>query len=255
MTNHPVDILDAPADLTGSIWKSVVMHGGVIVLLVGWAIWKGPQESMGDPDALGGAIGIDAVNSIPLPQSTGNRNPLADNSPAETPREIEKQLKDEKEKEALEKLLDRDLKPTASKPKSVSKEPQQVAENQLKSAESHVSSPLFGGTIGSGGIGARSSTFGNQFGAYVSALQQRISSKWRASDLDPRLKTVPTCIIAFDIRRDGRIEDLRVVQSSGNQELDLSAQRAVTEASPFEPLPQGYQGSVAKMEVGFKLQR
>ena len=255
MTNHPIDLLDEPSGLGGSIGKSFGLHVAIVAALVAWAVWRGPQNTMGDENALGGAIGVGVVNSIPLPQSSGIRNPVADDSESEAPREKEKQLKEEKEKEALEKLLERDLKPTSSKPKSTTSETKEVAENQARSSESRVSSPLFGGTMGSGGIGARSSTFGDQFGAYVQALQQRISSKWRAAELDARLKSVPICIVAFEIERDGRVRGLRVVQSSGNQELDLSALRAVTEASPFEPLPQGYQSPVAKMEVGFKLQR
>jgi len=254
-TNHPLDILDAPSGLGSSIGKSFGMHLLVVAALIGWTLWKGAQPTMGDQDALGGAVGIGVVNSIPLPQSSGIRNPVADPTESEAPREKEKQLKDEKEKEALEKLLERDLKPTANKPKSTAKETQQVAENQVRSPESRVSSPIFGGTMGTGGIGARSSTFGNQFGAYVQVLQERIAQKWKASELDARLKSVPVCIVYFEILRDGRIQNMRVAQTSGNQELDLSAQRAVTEASPFEPLPQGYQSSVAKMEVGFKLQR
>ncbi|HEY3742770.1 MAG TPA: energy transducer TonB [Bryobacteraceae bacterium] len=255
MTTHPLDILDTPSGLGGSIWKSFWMHTAVVALLAGWAYWKGTQPVMGDPDALGGAVGIGVVNSIPLPQSSGVRTPIADDTEAETPREKEKQVKEEKEKEALEKLLERDLKPTAKKPRSTAKETKEVAENQVRSPESRVSSPIFTGSVGSGGIGARSSTFGNQFGAYMQAVQQRISSKWRPTELDARLKNGPTCVVAFNIMRDGKVDGLRVVQGSGNQELDLSAQRAVTEASPFEPLPQGYPGSVAKMEVGFKLQR
>jgi len=254
-TNHPLDALDTASGLGGSIGKSFGVHVAVAAALIGWTVWQNSQPTLGDQDAQGGAVGIGVVDSIPLPQSSGKRNPVADPTESEAPREKEKQLKDEKEKEALEKLLERDLKPTANKPKSTAKETQQVAENQVRSPESRVSSPIFGGTVGTGGIGARSSTFGNQFGAYVQALQERISQKWRAAELDARLKTVPVCIIYFEILRDGRIQSLRVAQSSGNQELDLSAQRAVTEASPFEPLPQGYQGSSAKMEVGFKLQR
>lgn len=252
--NHPVDILEQPSGLGGSIGKSFGLHLAMIAALGGWALWRGPDNRMGEQDALGGAVGVGVVNSIPLPQSSGIRNPVADPTESEAPRENEKQLKEQKEKEALEKLLERDLRPAANKPKSSANETQR-AENQARSAESRVSSPMFGGTMGIGGIGARSSTFGNQFGAYVQALQQRISSKWRAAELDARLKSVPQCIVAFEIERDGRVQGLRVAQSSGNQELDLSALRAVTEASPFEPLPQGYQGSSAKMEVGFKLQR
>jgi protein TonB len=253
MTTHPVDILDTPSGLGGSIWKSFGMHIAVVAALAGWTYWKSTQPQMGDEDAQGGAVGIGVVNSIPLPQSSGVRTPVADDTEAQTLREKEKELKEQKEKEALEKLLDRDLKPTANKPKSTTKETKE-AENQARTAESRVSNPLYG-TTGSGGVGARSSTFGNQFGAYLQALQQRISSKWRPTELDSRLKNGPTCVVSFEIQRDGRLQNLRVVQSSGSQELDLSAQRAVTEASPFEPLPQGYPGSTAKMEIGFKLQR
>lgn len=253
--SHPTDVLDEPSGLGGSIGRSFAAHVAIVAALVAWGIWRPEQKSMGDLDAQGGAIGVGVVNSIPLPQSSGIRNPVADESESQAPREKEKEIKDEKDKDALEKLLERDLKPISRKKKSSTSEKQEVATNQVRSSESRVSSPIFGGLVGSGGIGARSSTFGDQFGAYVQALQQRISSKWRAAELDARLKTVPQCIVAFEILRDGRIQGLRVTQSSGNQELDLSAQRAVTEASPFEPLPQGYQGASAKMEVGFKLQR
>lgn len=252
---HTIDVLDEPSGLGGSIGRSFLAHALIAGSLIGWAMWKGPQQHMGDLDAQGGAIGVGVVNSIPLPQSSGIRNPVADDSDSQSPREKEKEVKEEKQKDALEKLLQQDLKPMSNKKKSSTNEKQEVADNQVRSAESRVSSPLFGGVIGSGGIGARSSTFGDQFGAYVQALQQLISSKWHASELDARLKSVPVCMVAFEIQRNGSIDRPRVVQSSGNQEVDLSAIRAVTEASPFQPLPQGYKGSSAKMEVGFKLQR
>lgn len=252
---HPIDVLDEPSGLSGSIGKSFLVHALIAGSLIGWAMWKGPLEpGLGSPDAAGGAIGIGVVDSIPLPQSSTRPNPVADDSDSQAPREKEKEIKEEKDKDALEKLLERDLKPTSTKKKSSASEKQEVAENKLRSAESQVGSPLIG-KPGIGGISAGSSAFGNQFGGYVETLQQKIASKWRASDLDPRLKNSPLCIVAFEIQRDGRTSSPRIVQSSGSQELDLSALRAVTEASPFEPLPQGYQSSSAKMEVGFKLQR
>ena len=109
--------------------------------------------------------------------------------------------------------------------------------------------------VGSGGIGVGSSAFGNQFGAYLQAVQQRISSKWRAADVDGRLKNPPPVLISFEILRNGEVRAVRVLQSGGNQTFDLSAQRAVVEAGPFEPLPQGYKGASALVEVAFKLER
>jgi periplasmic protein TonB len=251
---EPVDILDTPSGLRGSLGWSFGFHASIFAALAGFAIWKGPAQNMGSEEALGGAIGIQVENSIPLPQSSGKRNPVADDTPAETPRDTEKETKELKDRDkALEKLLAKDL-ATADKPKSNYKEKKELAKNQLTSDESRVSSPLFGGMVGNAGIGARSSTLGNQFGAYVEAVQRRISSKWRPSDVDSSLK-VPMCIVQFDILRDGRVGNLRVVQPSGNVSLDLSAKRAVEEANPFEPLPAGFTKSSASMEVAFKLQR
>lgn len=256
-TSHPVDILEEPSGLGGSIGKSFLFHVGVVGALAAWTVYQGNAPKMGSPDAQGGSVGVMVESSIPLPESAGRSNPLADDTTSELPRETEKQTKPDrqKEKEALEKLLERDLKQTSPKPRSTFKETREVAENQMRSPDSRVSSPLYGGSVGSGGIGARSSTFGNQFGAYVDVLQQRIASKWRPAEIDARVRTLPQCIVAFEILRDGRVQGLKVVQTSGNEQLDLTAMRAVTEASPFEPLPQGFQKSSAKMEVGFKLQR
>ena len=234
---------------------SLGMHAAIFGAILGMAIWKGPRVSMGSVDPMGGAIGIGVVNSIPLPQSSGERNPVADPTQAETPRDTEKQLKEQKDREkALEKLLDKDT-GSSEKPKNVYKDKREIARNQLTTAESHVSSPLFGGAPGSGGVGVGSSTLGSQFGAYMDAVQQRISSKWRSSDVDPRLKNAPQCIVEFEIRRDGQVENVKVSQSSGNVSLDISAKRAIEEASPFDPLPREFSKSKASIEVGFKLKR
>jgi outer membrane biosynthesis protein TonB len=46
-----------------------------------------------------------------------------------------------------------------------------------------------------------------------------------------------------------------VAQSSGNRALDYSAERAITEAGPFEPLPVAFDGSYAVIEFWFELKR
>jgi outer membrane biosynthesis protein TonB len=45
------------------------------------------------------------------------------------------------------------------------------------------------------------------------------------------------------------------MQGSGNRTLDYSAQRAITEAAPFPPLPQGYERDSAQIEFWFVLKR
>ena len=88
--SHPTDVLDEPSGLGGSIGRSFAAHVAVVATLVAWGIWRPEQKSMGDMDAQGGAIGVGVVNSIPLPQSSGIRNPVADESESKAPREKEK---------------------------------------------------------------------------------------------------------------------------------------------------------------------
>ena len=73
--------------------------------------------------------------------------------------------------------------------------------------------------------------------------------------MDARLRTLPPAIVTFEILRNGQVQNVRVVQSSGNRALDYSAERAVLQAGPFEPLPAAYGGSSASIEFWFQLQR
>jgi len=47
-------------------------------------------------------------------------------------------------------------------------------------------------------------------------------------------------MIHFRISRDGRIDDLHIVTSSGYSSFDLAGLRAVQSASPLPPLPSSY---------------
>jgi TonB family protein len=55
--------------------------------------------------------------------------------------------------------------------------------------------------------------------------------------------------------RDGSVKNFRILQRSGNSELDYSVQRAILEASPFPPIPLGYDKDSAHVEFWFELKR
>ena len=252
-----VDILDESQDLRRPFWTSLVVHVAVLGGFIGAGLFQRSQPQWGAEDAGGGAVGISVENSIPVPKAQGEKNPLANDTESEIAPDKEKRKEDE-QKEALEKLLAEDMKKLkqVNKPRNEVTSPLPKDPNQLTSATGNrVSSPLFAGMVGSGGIGVGSSAFGSQFGAYLQAVQQRISAKWRASDVDARLKNPPPVLISFELLRNGEVRAVQVLQSGGNQTFDLSAQRAVVEAGPFEPLPQGYKGTSATIEVAFKLER
>jgi len=89
----------------------------------------------------------------------------------------------------------------------------------------------------------------------VTILRQRVADKWHTTDIDPRIHTLPTAIVTFDLMRDGSARNVRIAQTSGNQALDYSAQRAIYDASPFPPLPPAFERNDAVIEFWFELKR
>ncbi|MBS1831776.1 MAG: TonB family protein [Acidobacteria bacterium] len=251
-----MNVLDGSGeDLKRPFYLSLAVHGAVAAAIVATAMF-GPSNSerWGSLDAAGGAVGVAVEKSIPLPQSSGTKNPLANDTESEIAPDKQK-IKEEQQKEALEKLLSEDISKSKKQQQQRNdyKNPNPVENNQLTNASGNrVSSPLFSGQIGVGGVGVGSSTFGNLFGAYLQVVQERISGKWRPPGASG---ATPVVIVSFEILRDGRVGQIKVTQSGGNSTYDLTAQRAIVEAGPFEPLPAAYKGASATIEVAFKLQK
>ena len=73
------------------------------------------------------------------------------------------------------------------------------------------------------------------YGYYLDRVVAAISASWvrpPMGNLETRLR--------FRIRRDGAIDELRLVESSTSTEFDAAALRAVEASSPLPPLPKGY---------------
>jgi protein TonB len=98
------------------------------------------------------------------------------------------------------------------------------------------------------GAGAITFTRGDfPFSWYVMTVHGKISARWAGRAIPGQQPTV-----TFDINRDGRISGLAIEKSSGNSYYDQAALRAITEAAPFPPLPQEYDGSVLGVKLGFQ---
>ncbi len=91
-----------------------------------------------------------------------------------------------------------------------------------------------------------------QFAWYQASLKAAVYSQWRKPILegieDPREVRV-----TFEILRDGRIQNLRVEQSSGVRTLDRSALRAVSDAAPLPSLPRTWDASFLSAGFTFRL--
>ena len=64
-----------------------------------------------------------------------------------------------------------------------------------------------------------------------------------------RLRLSGSLVLDVGIRPDGRIEEARVVRSSGSKVLDDAAQRIVYLATPFAPFPNSFRGKVEVLHL------
>jgi len=113
---------------------------------------------------------------------------------------------------------------------------------------------MFGGSSGAGvGVGPGGS-MGTRFGWYEQLLRDRVQRAWQPPH-DPRQHASSPAIVTFEITRDGAARDVRILQRSGYYDFDMSAQRAIVEAAPFQPLPPGYDRNSARIEFWFEMKK
>ena len=262
MSAH-VEILDDRDRLGGAFAGALALHLALLGAMVGYSLYMGSREAFGAKDAGGGAIGVEAVNTIPIPHH-GAENPLANDTQSQVPQTPVKPV----ERKQEEKLPKPDAVPL--KAKKSKKEPAKVASekqrfrpfkeldpNQLTNTEApQISNPMFSAMPGAGRIGTgANTTLGSRFGAYAQQIQQLVAQKWRTSDVDARVTNGPTVIATFDLMRDGTARNVQLLQKSGITSLDFSVQRAILDASPFPPLPREYPRDSAHVEFWFELKR
>src|SRR5258706_2033207 len=254
-----VDILDQTESLSKSLAGSLALHISMAAAMVVFSLVGGSRELWGDRNSGGGsAMLINTVRQLPMPSNSGVVNPVANDTHSEAP---------EPKPEPVKKTVVKDPEPDAipipsrSTPKRPSpraaslnkyREKQVDQPNQIYSSQGQrlVTNQI--GQPGSGGIGVgKGSPFGDRYGYYVDILRQKVAQHWSTGDVDPRIRMAPPAVVTFTIHREGSIGSVRLIQTSGNLALDLSAQRAIADAAPFPPLPVGYGGSDGCIEFWF----
>jgi len=260
MSQH-ADILDQREPMSRAFAGALAMHVTLIAATAVYSWVNRRGESFGAKDAGGGAIGIEAVSSIPIPR-VGAQNPVANDTDSQVPQQPAKpveQAKRQKESPTAVALKMR----TKKRLSDVASERQrfrpfkEIDQNQVFATQApQVSNPLFAAQPGSGRIGTgANTTLGTRFAGYAQQIQQLVAQKWHTSDVDARVQTAPEVIATFDLMRDGRIRNLKILQPSGISSLDYSIQRAILEASPFPPIPPGFDRDSARVEFWFELKR
>lgn len=244
---------------------SVVFHFLLVVTIALSTYFSHSGESWGSP---GGSVTVGLVGSvpaIPLPQpEVASPNRVVDESKGLFKSEPQPKPKVEPEATPIPKF-------ERNKPPKYISRPSKVLENPTPPPPNAV--PYGGGgaptvpvtsfAMGTTGAtaagliagGASGGDFASRFGAYVTAVQQRISREWLESTVDPSLMYAPRVRVTFDISRNGSITNIQLIQSSNNRSLDNSAIRAVQASNPLLPLPAAYSGSYVNVEFYFDYKR
>lgn len=88
---------------------------------------------------------------------------------------------------------------------------------------------------------------------YLRQVLQKVEERWQTQNRSSEPAQKPR--IYVEIRRDGSIAPPRIEQTSGSSFYDRAALRAITEASPFPPLPADWANPSLRVLFNFDLKR
>lgn len=87
---------------------------------------------------------------------------------------------------------------------------------------------------------------------YITQVRNSLWSEWESRR--PVGVTLGT-LVSFAIARDGKIKNLKIEKSSGDDSFDFAAKSAVINAGPFPPLPMLYDKDELTVTVEFKQEK
>jgi len=90
------------------------------------------------------------------------------------------------------------------------------------------------------GAGITFDTQEYRYRAYMDRLKEKIEGVWEYPRKAAEKGIYGDLVIQFTIRRNGSLADAKIVRTSGFQELDEAALKALHEGAPYWPLPAGW---------------
>lgn len=91
-----------------------------------------------------------------------------------------------------------------------------------------------------------------KFPFYQAQIERKISIRWSPPPLTGGSEGEVT-IVSFQLSRSGRVQDVQIEKRSGNSYYDQAALRAIYEADPLPPWPQGLRETSLKIYFRFEL--
>lgn len=254
------DILDQRDPLGVPFTESLLFHAGIVALVVAAPVLMSKSMLLGSPAHNSGAIGVSVVKTIPIPRPEGPVNRLANDTKSVVPQRPEPKAKAVVKEKAPPPDAIKIPSKTKEKPKKMASNKDlflpdvPYKKNQLFSdTPQRAVSPDFG-IQGNNGIGVGpSNPFGEQYGWYAQQIFDRVGQKWNRADVTSRPHA--RAVVQFLLLRDGTVQNVKLLQTSGSYTLDTSAQRAVLDAVPLPTFPRGFNYNSISVELNFELQQ
>jgi len=243
---------------------SVACHAALFLIVALWGLISPPPFQFGELDGDEGsavAVNITSGVQIPVPKSAPNpvANPVEHEVPAakDPPKPAAPEKPLEPEPEAVPVEEPRKTSPKPVPPQKTQETAPEKPDNQSPSSTgARAASPIFSSPeTGAGGVGVSGrNPFGQGFAWYANDLRRKLSAEWKKTLGQASGSSSKPVVVRFSIFADGRIQGIRVVESSGNRSLDYSAHRAVQYINPFTRLPPGLGRSAITVEMTFNLE-
>jgi TonB family protein len=239
---------------------SALFHAGLAVVILAIAL----QRSSHPFNLQTYQVDLVSFPSSPAPPAQVKQAPAP---PAPPVRKPPVKVKEEKQtaKVKLKKPPVKPLKPISpvavippkgkSKEKPPSKEadpePQPSAAEAAKPSKDLAAIPTPGAKVEAG---VEAPDF--KYPYYLNLIQQKIEMHWSPPPLEASSASEPKeTVVAFVLSANGKIGDPRIERSSGNPFFDQAALRAIYQANPLPPFPQGIQDPSLNVHFSFSLMK
>jgi TonB family protein len=216
-----------------AIAAMILLFGGYLLPSATIVIGSGPGGGIGGDaytvgvvDELSGGAGMVKPSIVPAPPALLTEIPTKQDKAIPIPGSLEPKK----------------IKPAA---KEIAKAAKAPVSNVIPTAPEPGSGGIAGRSGGSGGgvgggigisIGSGSGGFGDSW--YARVVEARVSSNWIRPPEGIRVEM----IYSFYIAANGTIYGIKREKSSGNQQMDLTAERAIRASNPLAPPPQEFRG-------------
>lgn len=180
------------------------------------------------------------VNEAPVPEKEEiKQETVKEAKPEVKEKKIEPnsiKVADKNKKKEFKKKEKAKTKEHKEKPKKEVKKEEPVKNDNSSVGQSGTNTDVFNTHSNNASKGVMFDNANFKFSYYTTSIVKKIRRNWRWSNSYIALRAV----IYFKINRYGDVIDTKIKESSGDEDFDKNALRAVLLSSPFAPLPESY---------------